>query len=349
MWRQMRAPWTRIAVLSAVVACAAATAAPAAMRRPPDHPQAPHSQPNHSQPDHSQPGHSQPSHPQSTYIQSNRSEEPHDRYVVSSDDVRLHLIEAGPQAGRTILFVPGWAMPAWIWTKQIQAFDQDYHVVAMDPRGQGTSDAPATGYDPKRRADDIDDVLEQLGPAPVVLVAWSLGVLDSLAYVHAYGDDRIAGLVLVDNSVGEEPPPPPLPRPLHLASPLPHLDAMRLFVRGLFAHSPGEAYLNRLTQASLHLPETAARALRSYPQPRSFWRDAVYSTNRPLLYVVRPRWAAQADTLTRNRPGTESAVFINVGHALFVDEPKRFNSLLGEFIHRRVWPLPAGTRRAGDP
>jgi non-heme chloroperoxidase len=261
-----------------------------------------------------------------------------DRYVVSSDDVRLHLLEAGPPAGHTIVFVPGWAMPGWIWSAQVQAFSSTYHVVAFDPRGQGGSDVPAKGYEPRRRAEDIDDVIERLGPAPVVLVAWSLGVLDALAYLHAHGDQKVAGLVLVDNSVGEEPPPAPLPRPLHFAPPLPHLQAMRLFVRGLFAHPPGEAYLDRLTQASLHLPEAAGRALRSYPQPRSYWRDAVYSTNRPVLYVVRPRWAAQAENLARNRPGTESAVFINVGHALFVDEPKRFNALLGDFIRRRVWP-----------
>ena len=49
---------------------------------------------------------------------------------------------------------------------------------------------------------------------PVVVVGWSLGVLDTLAYVHTHGDALIAGLVLVDNSVGEEPAPVPVPPPL---------------------------------------------------------------------------------------------------------------------------------------
>ena len=48
-----------------------------------------------------------------------------------------------------------------------------------------------------------------LGPRPVLLVGWSLGVLDALAYVHTHGDAALAGLVLVDNSVGEEPAPVP--------------------------------------------------------------------------------------------------------------------------------------------
>src|SRR5580692_4699488 len=134
------------------------------------------------------------------------------RFFVTSDGVRLHYLEAGPRSGHTIVFVPGWTMPAWIWEPQIRTFAQRYHVVAFDPRGQGDSDAPASGYEPGRRGQDIAELIANLEPVPVLLVGWSLGVLDTLAYVHAHGDLNVAGLVLVDNSVGEEPPPP-LPPP----------------------------------------------------------------------------------------------------------------------------------------
>ena len=59
------------------------------------------------------------------------------RFFVTSDGVRLHYLEAGPRLAHTIVFVPGWTMPAWIWQPQLQAFAQRYHVVAFDPRGQG--------------------------------------------------------------------------------------------------------------------------------------------------------------------------------------------------------------------
>ncbi|MDR3537789.1 MAG: alpha/beta hydrolase [Acetobacteraceae bacterium] len=261
-----------------------------------------------------------------------------DRYFITSDNVRLHMIEAGPPTGHTILFVPGWTMPAWIWAAQIQAFSRTYHVVAFDPRGQGESDVPPGGYEPLRRGQDIAEAIANLEPVPVIVVAWSLGVLDTLAYVHTHGDTNLAGLVLVDNSVGEAPAPVPSPPPRHPAPPLPHAEAMRRFVQGLFAHPPGEAYLDRLTEASLHTPEAAGRALRSYRLPRTYWRDAVYATSRPVLYVVRPYWEAQAENLSRNRPGTESAIFTHAGHALFVDEPARFDALLDDFIRRRIWP-----------
>jgi microsomal epoxide hydrolase len=260
------------------------------------------------------------------------------RYFFTSDGVRLHYLEAGPRTGHTIVLVPGWTMPAWIWQPQISAFARSYHVVAFDPRGQGDSEAPAWGYEPARRGQDIAELIGNLAPVPVLLVGWSLGVLDSLAYLRAHGDQYVAGLVLVDNSVGEEPPPPP--RPPHKPQPaLPHAIAMHRFVIGMFHRSPGEAYLDRLTEATLRTPEPASRALLSYPLPRSYWRDAVYSTTRPVLYVVRPGWLAeQAANLAHNRPRTQIAVFDGAGHALFVDEAMRFNALLAGFMARTVWP-----------
>jgi microsomal epoxide hydrolase len=263
-----------------------------------------------------------------------------DHFFETSDGVRLHYLEAGPPYGHTLVLVPGWTMPAWIWMPQILAFSQRYHVVAFDPRGQGDSAAPPTGYEPMRRGRDIAELIARLGSGPVVVVAWSLGVLDTLASIHEMGDRRIAGLVLVDNSVGEDPPPvppPPMPKQRRGAPP-DHARAMQAFVRAMF-HRPQPAdYLARLTEASLRTPEAASRSLRAYPEPRSYWREAVYETKVPLLYVVRPRWVAQGENLVRNRPDTEMEVFDDAGHALFVDEPARFNSVTEQFLRRRVWP-----------
>jgi non-heme chloroperoxidase len=263
----------------------------------------------------------------------------HDRFFMASDGTRLHYIEAGSPSAHTVVLVPGWTMPAWIFQPQIQALSRRYHVIAFDPRGQGASDVPRTGYEPVRRGKDIGDLIGHLGSDRVLVVAWSLGVLDTLAYVHTQGDARLAALVLVDNSVGEEPPPPALLRPPGPPPPKPpHAERMRRFVEGMFRTHLGQVYLDRLMRATLHTPEDAAKSLLTYPFPRSYWRDAVYATTRPVLYIVRPRWVAQAENLVRNRPGTESEIFTNAGHALFVDEPDRFNTIVESFIRRRVWP-----------
>lgn len=260
------------------------------------------------------------------------------RFFTASDGTRLHYLEAGPRDGNTIVLIPGWTMPAWIWQPQIDALSARYHVIAFDPRGQGQSQIAATGYEPDRRGRDIEDLIESQGGQPVLLVGWSLGVLDALSYVAQCGDSRIAGLVLIDNSVGEDPPPipgPPRPRP----GPKPPREAARAaFVKGMFRHQQSPDYLDRLTRASLQLPEPFARALLAYPKPRSYWRDAVYSTRKPVLYIIRSRWQGQARSLVARHADAESVLFETAGHALFVDEPQRFNAVLTDFIGRKVWP-----------
>ena len=261
-----------------------------------------------------------------------------DHFFLSTDGVRLHYLEAGPPNGHTLVFVPGWTMPAWIWMPQILAFAHHYHVVAFDPRGQGDSAIPPGGYEPVRRGRDVAEMISRLGPQPVVVVGWSLGVLDTLASIHVAGDRRLAGLVLVDNSVGEEPPPVCSPVPRRSGRPPSHSDAMKQFVRHMFRHVPAPVYLDRLTEAALRTPEAASRLLLAYPVPRSYWKEAVYATKVPVLYVIRPRWVAQGQNLVRNRPDTEMDVFNDAGHALFVDEPVRFNSVTERFLQRHVWP-----------
>jgi non-heme chloroperoxidase len=264
-----------------------------------------------------------------------------DHFFQSSDGVRLHYLEAGPPAAHTLVFVPGWTMPAWIWMPQILAFSTRYHVVAFDPRGQGDSAIPESGYEPERRGRDVAELIAHLAVPKVVVVGWSLGVLDTLAAIHVAGDRRLAGLVLVDNSVGEEPPPPPpqyRPAPRRRGPPPSHAAVMGRFVRAMFYHPQPPAYLDRLTQAALRTPEFASRLLLAYPVPRSYWREAVYATKVPLLYVVRPRWVAQGENLVRNRPDTEMDIFNDAGHALFVDEPARFDSVTERFLERFVWP-----------
>jgi len=259
-----------------------------------------------------------------------------DRWFTTSDGVRLHYLEAGQ--GRTIVLVPGWTMPGWIFGPQIAAFSTSYHVVAFDPRGQGDSEVAPSGYDAERRGRDIAELIARLGPAPVLLVGWSLGVLDSLAYIGESGDGRLAGLVLIDNSVGEEPAPVPSRRRVPYRAPLSRDAAMARFVRSMFRRPQNAAYLDRLTEDCLRTPPAAAAALLAYSLPRTYWKEVLYSVRRPVLYVVRPHLAGQAANVALHDPYAETAVFRDAGHALFIDDASRFNALLASFIRQRVFP-----------
>jgi microsomal epoxide hydrolase len=228
-------------------------------------------------------------------------------------------------------------MPASIWQAQLASLSQRYRVAALDPRGQGQSEVPAEGYTAERRARDIAEFVARY--PHVVLVGWSLGALEALQYVHQFGDTQVEALVLVDSSVGEEPAPPP-------GNFLDDLRANRekaldAFIRAIFRSKrpPGEH--KQLLDGALKMPLAASIDLLSYPFPREHWRDIARAFRKPLLYVVTPQFAEQAQNLSRNRPGTRIEVFADAGHTLFVDEPQRFNALLDNFLGA----LPASGRK----
>ena len=264
------------------------------------------------------------------------------RSFITSDGARLHYLEAGPSEARTVVFVPGWTMPAWIFEAQIDALSDRYHVLALDPRGQGESEVTRFGYTHERRGRDIGELIDHAAVGRVVLVGWSLGVLDSLAWVADGGADRIAGLVLIDNSIGEEPAPRAASTPQRSAAPPPEPTPQERRARraacvaSIFAHDPGTDYRARLTDQALRMTVEDERRLLAYDVPREYWRAAVHSTDRPVLYVVRPRWREQGETLLRTHPDASMTIFEGAGHALFVDEPERFNALLLDFLDTRV-------------
>ena len=116
--------------------------------------------------------------------------------------------------------------------------------------------------------------------------------------------------------------------------------AMRHFVRGMFRHPQPGRYLDRLTEACLRTPERAAERLLSYPVPRTYWREAVYATDKPVLYVVRPRLGrAGGEPCGANRPGRgDGRVAATSATRCSSMTPARFDALLEDFIRRRVWP-----------
>ena len=259
---------------------------------------------------------------------------PQSREFRTSDGVRLHYLVAG--TGRTLVLVPGWCMPAWIFGAQIEALSARYRVAVLDPRGQGRSDIPRTGYDPTRRGRDVSEFIAHLGQPRVVLGGWSLGVLDVLSSVNEAGDGRIAGLVLIDNSIGEGAPPPPRASNFFQSLRRDRDRTMRGFVASMYRTPQSAAYLDQLARDAQRMAVEDSIKLLSYPRPREFWRETVYAARRPVLYAVTPRFRYQASALAQRHPAAETDLYDTAGHALFVDEAVRFNASLEHFMTQRA-------------
>jgi len=259
-------------------------------------------------------------------------------FIKTSDGSRIHYLEAG--SGRPIVFIPGWTMPAWIWQKQIDEFSKRYHVIAVDPRSQGESDKPTYGHLPETRSRDYKELVDQLGLKQPVLVGWSMGCGELIKYVEQFGTNNIGGLVLVDGFLSDKPSPEMF---VGISEWMNQLQQDRQkqadgFVRTMFKKPQPEDYLKRVADASAQVPaDTAVVLIYDMLAVKDFSaglaRLSAMKTNRPVLFMYQPETQQTADYL-KSKLGDklQLELFDGDGHALFVDDPEKFNRVLEEFV-----------------
>jgi non-heme chloroperoxidase len=254
-------------------------------------------------------------------------------FFKTSDGVRIHYLEAG--SGRPIVFIPGWTMPAWIWQKQIDEFSKNYHVIAVDPRSQGESDKPPYGHLPETRARDYKELVDQLGLKHPVLVGWSMACGELVKYAEQFGTDNTAGLVLVDGLLTDHPSPEMFVALSGWMNQL-QLDRQKQadgFVRTMYKKPQSDDYLNRVIDASAQVPaDTAVILIYNMIAVKDF-SPGLARMNRPVLFTYQPETQQTADFL-KSKLGDKLRLerFEGDGHALFVDDPEKFNHVLEEFL-----------------
>lgn len=258
---------------------------------------------------------------------------PKSEFFKTSDGVRIHYLEAG--SGRAIVFIPGWTMPAWIWQKQIDEFSKKYHVIALDPRSQGESDQPTSGHLPETRSRDYKELVNHLGLKKPVLVGWSMACGELVKYAEQFGTANVSGIVLVDGFLSDKPGSEMF---VVLSGWMNQLQQDRRkqaegFVRSMYKKPQTEEYLNRLIDASVHVPaDTAALLIYNMIAVPDF-SPGLAKINRPVLFAYQPESQGSADFLKSKLGDTlRLERFDGDGHALFVDEPEKFNQVLEQFI-----------------
>jgi pimeloyl-ACP methyl ester carboxylesterase len=122
---------------------------------------------------------------------------------IASNGIRIHVEERG-SGDFALVFLHYWGGSSRTWGKVIAALPKSYRTFAMDHRGWGESDAPASGYGLADLADDAQGVIEALELNRYVLIGHSMG--GKVAQLMASRcPNGLAGLVLVAPS-----PPQPM-------------------------------------------------------------------------------------------------------------------------------------------
>ena len=111
--------------------------------------------------------------------------------------VRLHYVIGGK--GEAIVLLHGFPQTWYEWARIMPQLSQGYTVIAPDLRGGGLSDKPAAqnGYDKKLLAEDIHQLVKQLGYSRIKLVGHDIGLMVAYAYASLYPNE-VEKLVVMD-------------------------------------------------------------------------------------------------------------------------------------------------------
>ncbi len=109
--------------------------------------------------------------------------------------VRIYYRMAG--SGEPVVLLHGFPETSNAWRKVMPALAEHYTVLAPDLRGFGASDRPDIGYDKRTVAEDVHQLVHQLGLGPTNLVSHDVGMMVGYAYASAYPSE-VKRLVLME-------------------------------------------------------------------------------------------------------------------------------------------------------
>ncbi len=174
--------------------------------------------------------------------------------------------------------------------------------------------------------------MDYLQLPPAVLVGFSMGVAEVLSYVDQFGTEALRGVVLVDARIGSELNIEELKEFFDFVKQLNmnRRQWIEQFLPVAFKKPPPEAYLKRITAASLKVQTNTAVALLAGYRGRD-WRPVLEKLDKPVHYTITKRQESQGEMLKTKLPSARVELFPEAGHVLFVDETDRFNAILEEF------------------
>src|ERR687890_2623761 len=119
-------------------------------------------------------------------------------HTTSVNGIQMHYVIGGQ--GDPIVLLHGWPETWYAWRHVMPALAKNYTVIAPDLRGLGDSSKPPTGYDGKTVAEDIHQLVIQLGFKTIFLVGHDIGTQIAYSYAAAHPTE-VKSLVVMDLTI----------------------------------------------------------------------------------------------------------------------------------------------------
>jgi pimeloyl-ACP methyl ester carboxylesterase/UDP:flavonoid glycosyltransferase YjiC (YdhE family) len=237
-----------------------------------------------------------------------------------------------------------------MWKHQIPYLSRYFRVITMDPRGNGRSDRPATGYDMDTRYGDLLAVLDEVARPPFALVAFSCAAPLAFRYAVAH-PDRLSHLILLSGQYAESVPKPFEERVARVIRDDFDSWRHRLFKRIFPEPHSLKSVEDCVAWAGETTPEVLIESLRAIDGVDLY--DLLAQVRVPTLALhgtddkIVPY--SHAQKMVAAIPGARLVTFDRGGHGLFGRDAVKINRLIRDFALGRdiaEAAIPSTTERA---
>jgi len=256
------------------------------------------------------------------------ADQPFQRHMVNLDGLRLSILEAG--TGDPIIFVHGVVTTSNIFPKYVGAYSPEYRGIAVDLRGYGDSEKPATGYSIPQFFNDLIKLADVLQIKQAVWVGVSMGgmILQRLALDHP---ERVRALVLVSTTDGamildKDIPTIGAPRDYHEVS-------KNMIVESFPPGTQTKTYqplLDRIPTWNATVIREALTSMSQFNVHGQLTRISV-----PTLIMVGEKDDVATPAIAKGIQAQISGaklVEFNTGHFMMAEDPDRFRTVLEDFL-----------------
>jgi pimeloyl-ACP methyl ester carboxylesterase len=256
--------------------------------------------------------------------------------------VRLHVVEQGDPDGIPVILLHGYSDTWYSWSRVLPLLSSRLRAYALDQRGHGASDKPATGYSMRELAADVLGFMDVRGIPRATILGHSMGSFVAQQVALA-APSRVEALVLIGpaadvnafNGMDEfEAVVEALPEPVPL-------EFTRDFQESTIHVPLPPEFVDRVSDDSRRLPAFAWRALMrgmramgSTTGLRDSRIPALIAWGEQDSFVPR----AAVDALLEILPDAALSVYEETGHATHWERPERFAREMGLFLET----LPRG-------
>ncbi len=255
-------------------------------------------------------------------------DQPFQRHMMDLDGLHLSILEAG--TGEPIIFVHGVVTTSNIFPKYVGAYSPEFRGIAVDLRGYGDSEKPATGYSIPHFSHDLIKLADALHIDKAVWVGVSMGgmILQRLALDHP---ERVRALVLVSTTDG----------PMILDKDIPTIGAPRdyrevsktMIVESFPSGTQAKTYqplLDRIPTWNATVIREALTSMSQFSVHGELPRIRV-----PTLIMVGKKDDVATPSIAKGiqaQIAGSQLVEFETGHFMMAEDPDRFRASLGEFL-----------------